>query len=102
MKNNKHIFKGESLEQKYSKNFKKGVIPVLISPQILRKRGLGQIDLSYIDPGLDLGFVLEIKSGSFKFDERKVSRSQMRRLYNAADWLSGVFDKSFIVRVLSS
>ncbi len=101
MKKINNILKGQALEKKNSLCLNRGNIPILISPGVLRRRGLGQIDLCYLDGASDLGHVLEIKMGGQMFDERRVSHKQMQRLYKAADWLSQVFNKSFIVRVIS-
>ena len=65
-------------------------IPVLVSQDLLRKRGLGQVDLCFFkkEYGRVSLSVVEVKSSSYPF----LSKKQRRRLLGACSFLSKIFN----------
>jgi hypothetical protein len=79
--------KGKELERKLSIDFHKKSVPLLIDPYVLRKRGVGQVDLARIIFGQNYKYIelLEVKSGA------EVSIKQNKRLRGSADLVGEVF-----------
>ena len=68
------------------------MLPLLISPLILRERGAGQVDLSVFSKNEII--LYEIKSSGL------LSKGQYQRLKKAAYFLSAVFLRSTLIRVI--
>lgn len=74
-----------------SKSFHREGCPLLVSPDILRKRFLGQIDLARLKKDRE-GWVLEIgEVKSSEIGEEMMLRGQRARLFHAQKFLSGLF-----------
>ena len=73
---------GITLELKMSKILHSDTIPLLVSPLLLRERGLGQVDISRISK--DRIEIFEVKSSAI------VGYTQKRRLVASSDFLSFV------------
>lgn len=81
---------GLRLELSRSINFHSEGIPLLISPELLRLRGLGQIDLSrMLKKDEWIIEIAEVKSSSV--GEDAFLRSQRKRIVEAGKFLSGIF-----------
>ena len=76
--------KSEKLESGFSNYAHQHFIPLLVSSHLLRKRGMGQIDISWIDK--DYLFVAECKSG-----ESILSFKQKKRLKSSLFFLTSLF-----------
>lgn len=85
---------GLNLEKKVSIDFHQEGIPLLVSPQLLRSRDLGQIDLSRMvkKKGEWIIEVSEVKSSSV--GEENFFRGQKMRLTRAMQFLSSLFGAS--------
>jgi hypothetical protein len=68
-------------------------VPILISPLLLRRRGLGQIDLCYISK--DIIVAAECKRG-----EGWVSPNQKKRLMDSIKFMSFLFNKRIRLELL--
>lgn len=68
------------------------MMPLLISPLILRERGAGQVDLSVFSKNEII--LYEIKSSGF------LAKGQYQRLRKAASFLSAAFSRSTLIRVI--
>lgn len=86
--------KWEYLEQYWSQRLHgpKGCIPLLISSQILRRKGCGQIDLAYYDTLQDNVILCEIKTSP------RMSSKQWMRLRRSANVLGILMNKAVILR----
>ena len=81
---------GQRLELSHSISFHAEGFPLLISPDLLRKRDLGQIDLSRMQKKSEwLIEIAEVKSSSV--GEDAFARGQRKRLIAAGNFLSGIF-----------
>lgn len=95
----KNTSSGESVEKKISLSFHQEGLPLLVSPVVLRSRGLGQIDLARFVKGPEMVLeICEVKSS--KLGSQSM-REQRRRLLQASAFLASVFGKTikFIVKV---
>ena len=86
----KSIERGLREELKWSRFFHEKGVAVLVSPDLLRKRGMGQVDLCFFKKKRGKVFleVVEVKSSSFHF----FSHKQRRRVLNSCSFLSKVFN----------
>jgi hypothetical protein len=76
---------------KASASFHQEGIPLLVSPQLLRFRNLGQIDLARLNKE-KLGWVVEIAEvKSSEVGAQAMERNQKQRLYSSQTFLSGLF-----------
>lgn len=86
-----------------SKSFHAEGIPLLVSPLLLRKRDLGQIDLSRLNKDKS-GWLVEI--GEVKSSEigvEMMERFQKKRLLSAQNFLSGLFGhRTKLIRLIFS
>lgn len=81
---------GQKLELQHSLKFHAEGIPLLISPDLLRKRDLGQLDLSRMQKKDSWVIeIAEVKSSSV--GEDAFIRNQRRRIVSAGKFLSGIF-----------
>ncbi len=81
---------GLNLEKSKSREFHSEGIPLLISPELLRSRELGQLDLVRMKK--NNGWVIEIaevKSSVTGF--HALERGQRKRIISAGNFLSGIF-----------
>jgi hypothetical protein len=95
----KNTSKGNQLEKKISVPFHQEGLPLLISPHVLRIRGLGQIDLArFVKTPETTLEICEVKSSEVGYESMRLQR---RRLQRAAGFLGAVFGKTikFIVKV---
>ncbi len=70
-------------------------VPLLVSPNLLRERSMGQIDLARIrrnNQGLLIIEILEVKSSVV--GEEMINRGQRSRLHSTQDFLSSLFGLS--------
>lgn len=82
--------KGESLEVYHSSDFHAHSIPILISPQVLRSRNLGQIDLLKLVKDQE-GWVIEmaeVKSSQLGLDF--MQNQQKLRLLGSGKFIAGL------------
>jgi hypothetical protein len=87
---NFYLHKGDSLEVYHSSYFHKHSVPILISPQVLRRRNLGQIDLIKLKRD-QVGWVIElaeVKSSHQGLDF--MQKHQKFRLLDSAKFVSGL------------
>jgi len=95
----KNSSKGNLLEQKLSVEFHQNSIPLLISPLLLRSRGLGQVDLARFKKNtemiIELCEVKSSKTGEFAM------RGQHLRLRKTGVFLGIIFGLKikFIIKV---
>ena len=81
---------GLSLEILKSRDFHSEGIPLLISPDLLRKRDLGQLDLVRLQKKLHWVIeIAEVKSSVTGF--YALERGQRKRIISAGNFLSGIF-----------
>ncbi len=94
LKASKSSYKAEGslFEQYISEKFHgdKETRPILVDPDLLRKRGLGQVDCCYLKKGNI--YIIECKTGG-----GLISGQQKRRLSKTAIFLSLVFDKPNLI-----
>lgn len=94
---------GLNNELSQSKTYHQEGIPLLVSPLLLRKRELGQIDLARVTKDRTGNWLIEI--GEVKSSEIGVEmmvRSQRKRLFSAQIFLSGLFGhRSKLIRLIS-
>lgn len=92
---------GLKLEQDHSVSFHGQGTPLLVSPQLLRSRSLGQIDLARIRKDKE-GWLLEIgEVKSSEVGEEQFLRFQKSRLMNAQKFLAGLFGhRSKLIRLV--
>lgn len=82
---------GFKLEKEVSQHFHQEGIPLLVSPQLLRSRDLGQIDLARLIKDRT-GWILEIgEVKSSVVGEEQMLRTQRFRLFASQRFLSGLF-----------
>ena len=74
-----------------SKKFHSEGVPLLVSPQLLRARDLGQVDLARLNKTRGEWFLemAEVKSSDMGFIQ--MQRFQKQRLFSAQNFLSGLF-----------
>lgn len=84
--------KGEQFERELSSKFHEMYTPVLISAEVLRSRGAGQVDLCYLHE--DQLSVVECKNGGH------VSQRQYIRLKNSGEILGNILDKSVFIKLV--
>ncbi|MCM2348480.1 MAG: hypothetical protein NDI69_00575 [Bacteriovoracaceae bacterium] len=86
---------------KFSLSFHAQGTALLVSPQLLRSRSLGQIDLARIRKDKD-GWLLEIAEvKSSEVGEEQFLRFQKSRLMNAQKFLAGLFGhRSKLIRLV--
>lgn len=85
--------KYEKLESSFSEFVHCEQIPLLVSSQLLRRRSMGQIDVSWIKE--NKLYVAECKSGN-----SILSYSQKKRLKDSLFFLGGLFDmKGRLIKV---
>lgn len=89
---------GLAFEIYISKHFHQRGIPVLVSPIILRRRNLGQIDLVHIVD--DIVIVYEIKSSTIG-KEQLYKGKQITRLRHSSLWLSQLFKKHAQLKIIA-
>ena len=78
------------LELQHSLAFHSTGIPLLVSPDLLRQRGLGQIDLSRMQKKENWVIeIAEVKSSSV--GEDAFVRNQRKRIVSTGKFLSGIF-----------
>ncbi|MBG08659.1 MAG: hypothetical protein CME68_07865 [Halobacteriovoraceae bacterium] len=77
-------------ELRWSRFFHERGVPVLVSQDLLRKRGLGQVDVCFFkkERGRIILKLIEVKSSPHTF----FSQKQRRRLLGACSFLSKVFN----------
>lgn len=82
---------GLDREKQYSHSFHLFCLPVLVSPQLLRERQLGQLDLVRLkkDQGGWLLEVGEVKSSAVGIES--MERAQKKRIKAAQNFLAGIF-----------
>ncbi|MFL5785971.1 MAG: hypothetical protein ACJ76H_15235 [Bacteriovoracaceae bacterium] len=81
---------GLALELQRSREFHSEGIALLISPQLLRSRELGQLDLARMRKKESwILEVAEVKTSSV--GDEALERGQRKRIVNAAKFLSGIF-----------
>ena len=85
--------KGHHLERVSSNKLPKDSVCLLISPQFLRERNCGQIDLSFFHK--NILYLLELKSSP-----SKINYIQKRRLENSATLLGELFNCPVLIKVL--
>jgi len=79
------------IEKKASENFHAKGLPLLVSPQLLRARGLGQVDVARMIKQYG-GWVIEVgEVKSSLVGSESMLRNQMNRLRNSQYFLSGLF-----------
>lgn len=83
--------KGNDLEREASLYYHSKFTPVLISSLVLRKRGAGQIDLSYLDK--EFVTILELKNGGI------LSSSQYLRLKDSGSLIGEVLNKTVFLKL---
>lgn len=83
--------KGNDLEKEASLYYHSKFTPVLISSLVLRKRGAGQIDLSYLDK--EFVTILELKNGGI------LSSLQYLRLKNSGSLIGEVLNKTVFLKL---
>lgn len=84
--------KGEQFEKELSSKFHEKYTPVLISAEVLRSRGAGQVDLCYLhDDQLNL---VECKNGGY------LSPKQHTRLKDSGAILGNILDKSVFIKLV--
>lgn len=83
--------KGNDLEREASLYYHSKFTPVLISSLVLRKRGAGQIDLSYLDK--EFVTILELKNGGI------LSSLQYLRLKNSGSLIGEVLNKTVFLKL---
>ncbi len=84
---------GLRLERSRSIEFHSKGIPLLVSPDLLRTRDLGQIDLSRMQKSGEWRIeIAEVKSSSV--GEEAFARGQRKRVVAAGKFLSGIFGSS--------
>jgi hypothetical protein len=92
---------GSENELRFSKEFHREGLPLLVSPMLLRLRDLGQIDIARLKKDKD-GWLLEI--GEVKSSVQgleQMERSQKKRLLSAQKFLSGLFGyRSRLIRLV--
>lgn len=80
---------GQSLERFRSLEFHSEGVALLVSPELLRLRGLGQIDLSRMQKRREWVIeIAEVKSSSV--GEAAILRGQEKRITLAGKFLSGI------------
>lgn len=89
---NQKKIKGDALEKNLSQKYHRSYTPVLISGQVLRSRGAGQIDLCYLD--CDSIILVECKHGGI------LSRRQYDRLKQSGDLIGKILDKAVFVKLV--
>jgi predicted RecB family endonuclease len=77
---------GDHFEIQVSSLLHPKTTPILISPLLLRQRGLGQVDIAYLKEGA--AYAAECKSGA-----GKVSSRQMKRLSSTAAFIGFILCK---------
>ena len=83
---------GQECEKQFSLRFHQGAgIPILVSPQVLRSRDLGQLDFSRFDTSKRQVMIVELKNGEW------VTGGQKRRLLASGRWLSQVFNAPSLI-----
>jgi len=88
--------RSEKLESEFSSHLHNGEIPLLVSSQLLRRRGMGQIDVACLRR--DRLIVAECKSG-----QSILSNKQRRRLGHSLFFLGCIFDlRGILIKVQSS
>ncbi len=88
---------GERLERKLSAEFHSQGIPFLVSPDVLRSRGLGQLDILRLKKKADwIVEIAEVKSSHI--GEEQYLRGQRRRIVSAGAFLSSIL--GFAVRII--
>lgn len=89
--------KGFSLESYYSQkmSFLNEKVSVLVSPQVLRSRGCGQVDLACFDIRERRLTIYEVKSSNI------IASKQFSRLRRSSDFLSHVLNCSTFIKILS-
>lgn len=81
---------GLQLEQKHSLDFHAEGIPVLVSPQLLRSRDLGQLDLIRLNKDKQ-GWMLEVAEVKSSQTGAEASlRGQRSRIFSAQNFLSSL------------
>lgn len=89
---------GQKFEQEISKDFHQRGIPILISPMLLRKKGLGQIDLAHLVNNKVI--VYEIKSS--RIGKQSLYRGkQITRLRRSTFWLARIFKKHAQLKIIA-
>ncbi|MES2529328.1 MAG: hypothetical protein V4598_19730 [Bdellovibrionota bacterium] len=91
---------GLSLEIIKSRDFHSEGIPLLVSPELLRKRELGQLDLVRMKKKTDwIIEIAEVKSSATGF--AALERGQRKRIISAGNFLCGIFGCSMkFIRML--
>ncbi len=83
--------KGNDLEREASLHYHSKYTPVLISSIVLRERGVGQIDLSYLEG--DAITIMELKNGGI------LSPKQYYRLKGSGSFLGDVLNKTVFLKL---
>ena len=83
---------GLARERRCSRQWHTSYRAVLISPQVLRRRGLGQVDICFEGAGGVL-VVLEVKGYG------PLSWEQGRRLKKSCQWLGALLDRDVVFQV---
>lgn len=83
------ISRGQKLEEKESIEFHSSEVALLVCPQLLRSRGMGQIDLARWEKKYKIIRVREVKSRPEFYGE-----TQRRRLKESVRFLATLFQSS--------
>jgi hypothetical protein len=61
--------------------------PILVPANLLRKKGMGQIDLAFYDSRRQIIIVYEIKSSG------RLTHTQKKRIFESSKYLAQIFDR---------
>lgn len=92
---------GLSLELERSREFHSEGIPLLVSPQLLRTRDLGQLDLARLRKVKEEWRIEIAEVKSSQTGMVAILRGQRRRILSAANFLSGIFGYPAVFKVLT-
>jgi len=87
----KALKNSSQLEADFSLSFHAEGTPLLVSPQLLRLRQLGQMDLARLRKDRE-GWIIEVgEVKSSEVGQEMMERFQKQRLFSAQNFLSGIF-----------
>ena len=91
--------KGSKFERSLTQYIHSQLTPVLIDAQLLRKRGLGQVDCCALDS--QALYLFEAKFSQFQ-RSNLLSLSQQRRLKRSGNFLSLLFKRPYYLKVITN
>lgn len=95
--------RGLSVEINFSKQFHLKGVPLLVSPLVLRSRGMGQVDLARIGKEYAEWIVEIAEVKTSLVGQHCLMRSQKSRLLASQRFLTGIFGhKSRLIHLLGS